>query len=290
MSEPTRTLIRYYGGKWRLARWIIAHFPDHRVYVEPYGGGASVLLRKPRSYAEVYNELDGEIVNLFRVLRDEASAARFIESLRLTPFARAEFEHAYEPTEDAVERARRLIVRCFMGFGSNAHNRNRKTGFRSNSNRSGTTPAHDWMNYPAALPAFVERVRGIVIENRDALDCMRQHDGAGTLHYVDPPYVHSTRSAKNKYDLDYGGYFREMSDTDHEALLAFLRTLEGYVVLSGYPHPLYVRALPDWRVIETQAFADGARPRTEAIWLNPRCAQALEDRPKELPLLEDAAA
>jgi len=111
---PTRPVLRYHGGKWRLASWIISHFPPHRVYVEPFGGAASVLLRKPRSYAEVYNDMDGEIVNVFRVLRDPARARELERVLRLTPFAREEFELSYIRDEDPIEQARRTIVRAFI--------------------------------------------------------------------------------------------------------------------------------------------------------------------------------
>ncbi|MGD5669586.1 hypothetical protein QUT06_22670, partial [Xanthomonas citri pv. citri] len=125
-------------------------------------------------------------------------AERFIELLRLTPFARREFEIAYEPCDEPVERARRLVIRSFMGFGSNAHSASqrghRSTGFRSNSNRSGTTPAQDWQNLPDAYPAIVDRFRGVVIEHRDARIILTRHDGPDSLHYVDPPYVHDTRS------------------------------------------------------------------------------------------------
>lgn len=262
-----RPVVRWFGGKWKLADWIIAHFPVHRIYVEPFGGGGSVLLRKPRVYAEVYNDLDDEIVNLFRVLRDPDQAARLIELLRLTPFARRELEAAYERCEDPVERARRLVALSFMGFGSNAHARV-PTGFRSNSSRSGTTPAADWMNYPEVLGGAVDRLRGVVIEHRDALQVMTQHDGPTTLHYVDPPYVHATRGRGNPYDVLYRGYAHELSDDDHRALLVFLRGLKGMVMLSGYPHAIYDEALSDWRRVERAAHADGARARTEVMWLN----------------------
>lgn len=192
MSAPTRPVLRWYGGKWRLAPWIIAHFPAHRVYVEPFGGAGSVLLRKPRAYAEVWNDLDGEAVNLFRVLRDEAEAQRLIDALRLTPFSRDEFLSARDVCDEPVERARRLIAYSFMGFGANAHARV-PTGFRSNSNRSGTTPAHDWANYPDALAYAVNRLSGVVVENKDAKAVMATHDSPVTLHYVDPPYVWQTR-------------------------------------------------------------------------------------------------
>jgi DNA adenine methylase len=255
------------GGKWRLAPWIISTFPHHRVYVEPFGGGASVLLRKPRAYGEVYNDLDGEVVNLFRVLRDDDMSARLIRQVELTPFARAEFAASYELTDEPVERARRLLVLGYQGFGGNAHARV-STGFRSNSNRSNTLPAGDWRNLPAAMVQITERLRGVVIENRDAMAVMEQHDGQNTLHYVDPPYIHSTRGRGNPYDVAYRGYAHEMTDADHIALLAFLKTLEGTVVLSGYPHEIYEAALDGWIRIQRKARADGARLRTEVLWIN----------------------
>lgn len=135
----TRPIVRWHGGKWLLAPWIITNMSAHRVYVEPFGGGASVLLRKPRAHSEVYNDLDGEIVNLFRVARDHGGD--LVYRLGLTPFAREEFEASYERSNDPVEQARRTVVRSFMGFGSNAHNR--ATGFRAKSRRSGTSPSRD---------------------------------------------------------------------------------------------------------------------------------------------------
>lgn len=264
-SKVKRPVVRWFGGKWRIAPKIIEHFVAHRVYCEPFGGGGSVLLRKPRAYAEIYNDLDDSVVNLFRVLRDEQLSARLVELLRLTPFSRVEFKAAYQPTKDPLEQARRLVVLAYQGFGSNAHAR-RSTGFRSNSNRSGTTPAQDWQNYPETLWATIERLRGVVIEHRDALEVMAAHDGLETLHYVDPPYVWATRSRSDKQR----NYRHELDNEDHGRLLAFLRTLKGRVVLSGYPHPMYEAALHDWRRIEFEALADGARPRREVLWLNYR--------------------
>jgi DNA adenine methylase len=274
----SRPVLRWHGGKWKLAPWIIENLPAHRVYVEPFGGAASVLLRKPRSYAEVYNDLDGDVVNLFRVLRDPETAAQLERGLRLTPFARDEHLAAYETPADPVERARTLIALSFMGFGSNGHNRRRKTGFRANSNNSGTTPAQDWANYPDSLRAVVDRLQGVVIENKDALEVMGQQDGPETLHFVDPPYLPETRSVGNKYDLKYAGgmYAHEMNPECHEALLTFLATLQGMVVLCGYPSAMYDAALAGWRRIERAALADGARDRVEVLWINPAAASRLQ--------------
>jgi DNA adenine methylase len=281
VSAPTRPVLRYHGGKWRLAPWIITHFPAHRCYVEPFGGAASVLMRKSRAYAEVYNDLDGELVALFRVLRDTDRATALVRAVSLTPFARQEFVQSYEPSEDPVEQARRTVVRAFMGFGSNAHVR--ATGFRANSNRSGTTPARDWANYPDALVAIIERFRGVVVEQRDWSLILPQHDSPHTLHYVDPPYPKGTRDA----GADYSS---EMGDDDHRRLAVALHGLTGHVVLSGYACDLYDRELyADWRRATKDTHADGARDRTEVLWLNPACAAALDAAHSQLNLSPGAA-
>lgn len=271
MSTPTRPVLRYHGGKWKLAPWIISHFPSHRVYTESFGGAASVLMRKPRSYGEVYNDLDGEIVNLFRVLRSERSAD-LIRALSLTPFSRADFLQSYESSDDPMEQARRTVVRSFMGFGSGAASGN-KTGFRATSNRSGTTPAHDWANFPPALAAVASRLSGVVIESKDATEVIQQHDSPETLHYVDPPYPISTRKMGNPYCGK--GYRYEMTDDQHQALLGELRGVRGMVVLSGYACPLYDDILTDWHRVTKATHADGARDRVEVLWLNNRAWRML---------------
>lgn len=260
--KPARPLVRYHGGKWKLAPWIISHFPAHRCYVEPFGGGGAVLLRKPRSHAEVYNDLDGEIVNLFTVARERGAELAVL--CELTPFARTEFLQSYEPSTDPLEQARRTLIRSFMGFGSAAVS-SQITGFRSNSTRSGTTPAHDWMNYPDALRLTIQRLRGVVIENRDAVACMQQHDAPETMHYVDPPYVHSTRSFRTRAP----NYRHEMVDQQHEALASSLAGLQGMIIVSGYRCDLYDRLYSGWHRIDGAAHADGARARVESLWLSP---------------------
>lgn len=241
--------------------------PAHRVYVEPFGGGASVLLQKQRSYAEIYNDLDGEVVNLFRVLRDHG--AEMVRALELTPFARDEFIVAYAPDSDPIEQARRTLVRSFMGFGS-ASASGQATGFRSNSNRSGTTPAHDWMHLPAHMRRVVERLQGVVIEHRDALEVLQRHDCDEAVHYVDPPYVHSTRSLRARSP----SYRHEMSDEQHAELAAVLRMLRGQVLVSGYRCDLYDALFEGWQRVDVPSHADGARDRVESMWLSKPCLQA----------------
>lgn len=274
-SIPRRPALRYHGGKWKLASWILGYFPPHRVYVESYGGGASVLLQKPRAYAEVYNDLAGEIVNVFRVLRNPTQARELQRLIELTPFAREEFELSYLADGDPIEQARRTIMRSFMGFGSAAHNPDHKTGFRSDSNRSGTTPAHDWLHYPINIPDFTQRLTGVVIENRPALDVIQQYDKPQTLHYVDPPYPLSTRGmrARNKC------YQFEITEDDHHELSKLLHQVDGYVVLSSYPSPMYDELYKGWQSIEKQTQGNGntgAMERTEVLWLSPRTSEALQ--------------
>lgn len=260
--------MRYHGGKWKLAPWIISHFPQHRIYTEVFGGAASVLIRKPRAYAEVYNDLDGEVVNVFRVFRE--NGAELLEKLWATPFARDEFIQSYYPDENPVEQARRTVARSFMGFGSasvtNMRHVSKKfskpsTGFRANSNRSGTTPAHDWANYVDAAVNLIERLRGVTIENKDAKSILLQHDQDNALHYVDPPYVKSSRDAGSDYR-------HEMTDEQHDELSTVLLGLKGRVIISGYHSELYDNLYKGWKRVERKAMADGAAERTEVLWMN----------------------
>jgi DNA adenine methylase len=233
--------------------------------VELFGGGGSILLRKPRSYSELYNDLDEEIVNLFRVARDRGDELR--EKLIITPYSREEFILSYEPSDDPLEQARRTVTRAYMGFGSAAatqgkssKGKNPLTGFRSNSNRSGTTPAHDWANYPDALKRIISRLRGVIIENRNALDIIPIHDTEKTVFYADPPYLPSVR--------DYGtDYKYEMTVEDHIRLAEKLNQTKGAVLVSGYHSDLYDELYKGWARREKNAYADGALPRIEVLWM-----------------------
>lgn len=272
--EVTRPVLRYHGGKFRLAPWIISFFPPHQTYVEPFGGAGSVLMRKERSNCEVYNDINDEIVNVFRVLRNPDTAEQLQRLVALTPFARAEFEATYKQTDDPIERARRTVARAFMGFGSGAafskHATGFRTGVRGDSCRSAS---HDLTTWPDVVPAFVDRLRGVTIESRDALYLMGRMDSNGTLFYVDPPYPLSTRGNARGVRQKYA---QELTDADHKKLAGVLHDLQGMVVLSGYPCDLYdLDLFSTWHRFERTALADGARQRTEVVWLNPAAAAAL---------------
>ncbi len=264
-----RPVLRYHGGKFRIAPWIIAHLPAHRIYVEPFGGAASVLMRKPRSFAEVYNDLDGDVVNLFRVLRDPVLAQQLRAQVELTPFAREEFVLSYEPTQDPVERARRTVARGFMSYGSSNRRANR-TGFRGRAYRQNATGANDWTGWPDHIPSFVERLRGVTIDNRDAFELIAQQDSPDTLFYCDPPYLQELRTSIRWSGERDRAYAHELGDEDHCRLLETLGQVAGMVVLSGYRSSLYDSTLGSgWESVEKDTLADGAVARTEVLWLNP---------------------
>lgn len=261
VGNTKRPLLRYYGGKWRIAPWIMSYFPVHKVYTECYGGAASLLLQKPQSFSEIYNDIDDEIVNPFTVMRDYGSV--LIEKLKLTPYSRTEFIQSYLPSDDPIEQARRTIIRSFQGFGPTSAV-GKKTGFRSNSNKSNKTPSNDFKSLPWGLEYIIYRLRGVVIENKDAISVMKQHDSKKTLQYVDPPYVHDTRIDASKQN----SYMFELTDSDHQDLSREIKDLKGMVVLSGYRSDLYDEQYKDWHRIDCHAYADGAKSRIESLWLN----------------------
>lgn len=261
-ATPTRPVLRYHGGKWQLAPWIISYFPEHKIYVEPFGGAASVLLRKPRSYSEVYNDLDGEVVNLFRVLRNPSQARELVRLVKLTPFAREEFELSYITAGDPIEQARRTLVRSWQGFHGRAI-AGSNTGFRTGIRLTGGTASHNWCDLPQSFIQVMERFRGVVIENQPAVNVIAAYDSDATLFYVDPPYVHDTRGKSARYA-------HEMNDDDHRELAAVLHTVRGMAIISGYACDLYDKELyPGWRRIERTTHADGAHDRVEVLWISP---------------------
>lgn len=272
MSRMPRPVLRYHGGKYRIASWIVRHFPAHRIYVEPFAGAASVLLQKPRSPGEVINDLDSDVVNVFRVLRSPVQAEILRGQCRLTPFSREEFEKAYERSADPIEQARRTIVKSFFGHGTSSQRKNR-TGFRARAYRRNQSGSNDWRTWPEAVAAFVERLRGVVIENRDAFRVIEQQDGADTLFYVDPPYPFYTRpTIRGEGDVGRA-YAHELTDEDHVRLSELLREVVGAVVLSARPCDLYDTLYAGWHFTERSVLCDSGQRSVERLWFNARAYQ-----------------
>lgn len=261
MSAPERPVLRWHGGKWLLAPWIISHFPRHRVYVEPFGGAGSVLLQKAPSLVEVWNDLEDEVVNLFRVMRSDLSG--LVELIALTPFSRAEYHSLYERADDPVERARRFVVRSWMGQSSKGALR--KSGFDSRINGDGYVSRLMCLRaVPDSIGQIAERLASVIIEHREAERVIDQYDRPDTLFYIDPPYL-GDHAKHYTHELGYAG---------HEKLVNRLRRCSGMVILSGYPSDLYDRLLADWTTDITATHADGGRERTEKLWMNPACQAA----------------
>jgi DNA adenine methylase len=277
-GSPGRAALRYYGGKWRLAPWIVAHLPPHTCYVEPFGGAASVLLRKPPAPYEVYNDLDGDVVGFFRVLRERPDD--LLRAITLTPFARSEVDAACAPAPpgaDEVERARRVYVRSWQGrHGLPARGRMGWRFERDASRRR--TAVEDWRDVKH-LVAAVARLRRVQLECDDALRVIARFDAPGTLYYVDAPYPAATRCAR----WARHAYAHELTDGDHRRLAEDLHALRGMAVVSGYPCPLYRELYAGWPAVARPARTHGPRAATEVLWLSPRAAERLAARQLPLP-------
>jgi DNA adenine methylase len=277
-DTPTRPVLRWLGGKFRLAPWIIAQFPEHRIYLEPFGGAASVLLQKPRAYNEIYNDLDGELVNLFQVLRGP-QANELLKKLSFTLYSRAEYLAAFDPIEEPIERARRTVVRSHLGHGTGGNRLDRPTGFRTDGISATTNVAGEWADLPNALGEVVRRMQGVNIEQRPAIELVRRFDDPKALIYLDPPYLPATRSTKSRKPGErYHTYAFEMTESDHAELLAACRQSRSMIVLSGYPDATYDEALPGWTRREVSARAHRNSPRTECLWINPAAISATAQR------------
>jgi len=263
-DAPRRPALRYYGGKWKLAPWIISHFPPHQNYVEPCGGAASVLLQKPRSPLETYNDLDGNVVNFFRVLRDQPD--ELIRKIRLTPWARAEYELSLEPCEDVVERARRFWVWCWMGIGGIG------SGWRcitDTSTRNGTKWPRDNINIGHLLTVSARFV-GVQIESGDWRNIVTRYDNEWALFYLDPPYVPAERERAGRYHFEW-------TAEQHDAGADLLRQCTGYVIVSGYACDLYrdLYEAHGWKRVDKEAQTNSGGKRIESLWLSPRTVEAL---------------
>jgi DNA adenine methylase len=277
---PDRPALRYHGSKWILAKWIIGYFADHECYVEPYGGAAAVLLQKPRSYLEVYNDMAGDVVNFFRVLRDDPD--RIIHAISLTPYAKAEWELSYIDDPDPIERARRFYIRAYQAIAGataqwNTGWRRQKIVSRQNGKRRMKPAALSFMETDH-LYQVANRFRGVQIECDSALVVIKRYDSPDTLFYLDPPYPSSTRGRwKGK------AYVHEMSDDDHCDLARVIHAIAGMVLISGYRCDLYDNLYSGWRRVDKQARTNGGGSAIESLWLSPKL---LEHWQNKLPMFQ----
>lgn len=250
-----QAILKYPGGKWRIADWIISHFPEHKVYLEPFFGSGACFFNKTPAYIETINDLDGDIVNLFTVCREHPE--ELSQLINLTPFARDEFLNCYERSDNPIEQARRTLVRYHQSFGTSNSSKN---SWRNVQTYGGPRCATMWNCLPQIISDISYRLKEAQIENTNALTLIERYNDKDTLIYCDPPYLRNLR----KKDM----YAVEMEVAEHIRLLELLKKSESKIVLSGYDSDLYNQELKDWFTAEKRTTAQMGLHRTEKLWMN----------------------
>lgn len=268
-----KPVLSYFGSKAGLAQRIVSLMPHHRVYVEPFCGSAAVLLAKPRSKHEVINDLDSNLINFYRVARDRLDELEL--ACRLTPYAREEFEACADldaPSIDDLERARRYWIRSTQSF---AQVTNGATGWSTSIVRNANNARTVW-NRLGRLEPFVERLGGVTIEHKDALEVVERYDAVDGVIYLDPPYLGGTRTSYRDGLRPGGDYLHEFhTDDDHRALSEIAKAATATVLISGYDSELYRQLYADWDRVEWRVLRRTSNGRsgacahvTEVVWSN----------------------
>jgi DNA adenine methylase len=243
-----------------MADWIISHFPEHEVYLEPYFGSGAIFFNKKPSKLETINDLDKSVVNLFKVIRDHPEElARLIE---FTPLSRQDYNESYNMTGESLEDARRFLVRCCQAIGAKTSDR---TGWRSNINPKNHHKAKQWSKLPEKILLVTERLKEVQIENQTAEKLIERYRRKEVLIYADPTYLRDTRTNRH--------YKHEMTVDDHIELLNLLKLHPGPVILSGYRHQLYDDTLNNWKRETKMVLAESGSIKEEVLWINPIAAE-----------------
>ncbi|MBE9008849.1 DNA adenine methylase [Pseudanabaenaceae cyanobacterium LEGE 13415] len=270
----------WYGGKFNHLNWLLPLLPEATHYCEPFAGSAAVLLNRPPSPVETYNDIDGEVVNFFRVLRDQQE--ELIQAIGLTPFSREELRIAAEESIEnltELERARRFFVRARQvrtGLAQTASvGRWAHCKLTSRAGMAGAVSR--WLGSVEGLSEIVQRLLRVQIENTSAVEVIQRYDSEETLFYCDPPYPHDSRGDANAYRY-------EMSDRDHEALAETLRSVKGKVALSGYHCSLLDKLYKDWNCVDapSKQCMSVKQPRIEVLWTNYEIPIVCQIPPKSL--------
>ncbi|MDP9486361.1 MAG: DNA adenine methylase [Actinomycetota bacterium] len=268
-GETSARVLRYPGSKWGLARQIVSLMPEHVRYLEPFLGSGAAFFTKPRAAFETVNDLDGEVFNLFSLLRDERLREQLVEAVEFTAYAEDELLSLRDAlaTDDPVERARRLLVRSWQDFAGLRPHGDSMTFRWAGSGTQTERPAHVWARLPERISAAARRLKDAQVLRRDAVEVIEAHRDPRVLVYADPPYLRSTRTE------DY--YAHETDDAFHERLLGALLRHPGPVLLSGHASALYEDALAGWERTELLGRRQGMRrgrkgyEDTEIVWRNP---------------------
>ena len=253
-------VLKWPGAKWSIANQIVQLLPPHKIYLEPFFGSGAVFFNKQPCNTEIINDLDNDIVNLFKCIRDyPEELAALIE---LTPYSRDEYKESYNREGDGLERARQFIIRCNMAragmqyYSSSWRHAGPVLGATCKQRVSGA-----WNKVPGYILEATKRLKDAEIECMDALDLIKKYNRNDCLIYVDPPYLLSTR--RQRY------YNVEMEkEEQHIELLEVLKAHSGPVILSGYDTDIYNDLLPGWTKYEIVTQAEQGLKRKEVIWAN----------------------
>jgi len=246
-----------------MAKWIINYIPKHEVYLEPYFGSGAVFFNKSPVKIETINDIDSRLINLFRVIRKTPEElARLIS---FTPFSREEYKRSYEKSDDALEDARRFLIRCWQAIGAKTSD---ITGWRSIISINGPNNTKQWSALPETIISISNRLKMAQIENQDALHLIQRYNRKNVLIYADPPYVRSTRTNRH--------YANEMDDQGHIDLIEVLKDHNGPVLLSGYNNAIYQKYLNEWNVEERIVLAEAGAKKKECLWLNKVAAEQIK--------------
>lgn len=253
-----KAILKYPGSKWSIADWIISYFPEHHSYLEPFFGSGAVLFNKPRSHIETVNDLDGNVVNLFEWIKKDPE--KLAHEIYFTPYARQVYDAAFVTApKDSLGKAVNFYIRLNMGHGFRTNGE--KVGWKNDvQGRERSYASKDWCNLPDKIIQAAERLRGVQIENKPAVDVMSRFNFPNVLIYLDPPYMLGTRHGKQ--------YRCEMDDSDHEDLLELAKIHKGPVLISGYESELYNLMLKDWCRKEITCYSQTCSKKREILWMN----------------------
>lgn len=258
-----RSVLKYPGSKWRIAKWIVSRIPNHHSYVEPFFGSGAILLNKAPSAIETVNDLDFNVCNLFRCIQTDSQ--RLASIVAMIPYSRSEYDETYNlniEETDSFKKAARFLVQCWQGHGFRTNGY--KVGWKSDvQGRENMYAVYNWYRLPEWIIGIVDRLKQVQIENQPATEVIKRFWYPNVFLYLDPPYLLGTRTAKQ--------YKYEMTDQDHRDLLQLIKQFPGKVMISGYENEMYNLFLDGWVKESTKGYVEyNGADKKEVIWMNYR--------------------
>lgn len=257
-----KSVIKYQGSKWNIAPQLVELIPEHHSYVEPFFGSGAVLFNKPVSDIETVNDMDSDVVNLFRCIQKDSE--RLARLVMTTPFSREEYERQFEGCTSTLyasnfQRAAGFLIKCWQGHGFRTNGY--KVGWKNDVvGREKAYALWNWYRLPDWIIDITERLRKVQIENRPALEVIERFNYSQVFMYLDPPYMLGTRSGKQ--------YMHEMTDAEHEELLQMILQSRAKIMISGYETDMYNDYLSGWEKKQFSSCAEHGKPRVETVWMN----------------------